>query len=139
MDSSDVNYEHHIRSVMSVLKDIGASDKPVVIVFNKIDILINRALENFRLKYRNAVFISALEKTGLTELYTEINKAVDRNRLEVAVKIPYTDTAMMSYIYNNCKITEKKYLEDSAVLTIKADPSIYSRISRYIFKKRNNE
>jgi len=139
VDSSDVNYEHHIRSVMSVLKDIGASDKPVVIVFNKIDILINRALENFRLKYRNAVFISALEKTGLTELYTEINKAVDRNRLEVAVKIPYTDTAMMSYIYNNCKITEKKYLEDSAVLTIKADPSIYSRISRYIFKKRNNE
>ena len=134
VDAGNINFEYHIKSVMNVLKEIEVSHKQIIIVFNKIDTVNAGELKKIKLKYKNAVYISALEKKGLSKLYEKLKDAVDKERLEVRVRIPYTETKLMSFIYNNAKILEKKYDDKSAILLINISPSFHGRISQYIFR-----
>ena len=80
VDISHPNYDDHIDSVNSILEQIKCSNKPSVIVFNKIDKLNEEELENFKFKDNNGsnLFISAYKKINLDKLkrmlYNEVRK-----------------------------------------------------------------
>lgn len=88
VDISNTNFENNIYSVKEVLKEIGVWQKPVVLVFNKIDKLSSGELNNLKIKYKNSVFISALKRMGMPELYLRIKKIIERHYLNIIVKIP---------------------------------------------------
>jgi GTPase len=132
VDSTNESYQYHIKSVMSILKEIEVARKPLILVFNKIDKLNEKKLSELKRKYGNSVFISALDCKGLSELYQRIKKIVDKNRLEVRVKIPYLNKKDISFIYNNCKILEEKYEEDSVIFVININNYLCEKISKYI-------
>lgn len=68
IDSSDPNWELHIRVVMEVLKELDV-DKPILYVFNKIDLLDkDPSLEPGIAKYQPQVFVSAISKEGIEPL-----------------------------------------------------------------------
>ncbi|MDR0264895.1 GTPase HflX [compost metagenome] len=84
VDISHPNFEDHIQAVNETLKDIKALDKPVITVFNKIDLYkpaieeghdgeeIEVTLEDFRNSWmaKNsdpAIFLSATNKTNIEE------------------------------------------------------------------------
>lgn len=73
VDVSNMHYIEHIKTVKETLAEIGAADKPTIIVFNKIDQLEAFDLEDlketwmFRENYP-AVFISAQNKDNIDEL-----------------------------------------------------------------------
>ncbi|MBN1299433.1 MAG: GTPase HflX [Actinobacteria bacterium] len=136
VDSSSANYENHIKSVMNVLKEIDVTHKTIIIVFNKIDLLDRSKLEKMKLKYKNAVFISALNNSGLKNLYEKIKYNVDKKRLEVYLKIPYSEAGDISFVYRNCKIIEKKYLEDSLLLLVNINPEIMGKMKKYLYRKK---
>ena len=80
VDISHPNYDDHIDSVNSILEQIKCSNKPSVIVFNKMDKLNEEELENFKYKDNNGsnLFISAYKKINLDKLkrklYNEVRK-----------------------------------------------------------------
>ena len=80
VDISHPNYEDHIDSVNSILEQIKCSNKPSVLVFNKMDKLNEEELENFKFKDNNGsnLFISAYKKINLDKLkrmlYNEVRK-----------------------------------------------------------------
>ena len=80
VDISHPNYDDHIDSVNFILEQIKCSNKPTVIVFNKMDKLNEEELENFKFKDNNGsnLFISAYKKINLDKLkrklYNEVRK-----------------------------------------------------------------
>ena len=107
VDISHPSFEEHIRVVEQTLADIDCSDKPVFLVFNKIDAysfikkdeddltpatVENRTLEElmntWMAKAQDCIFISALEKTNLEEFRKEI---YDRIRELHVQRFPYND------------------------------------------------
>ena len=44
---------------------------------------------------------------------------------------------MISFIYRNCKILEKNYLEDGILLVIYADPGIMDKLKNFLYRKRS--
>lgn len=107
VDISHSNYEEHIQVVESTLEEIGAGDKPVIMVFNKIDnfsyvkkdeddltpeLKENLSLDDLRRSWtnerRNVVFISALKKENIDHLKDLLYQTVK----EIHVKrYPYND------------------------------------------------
>jgi GTP-binding protein HflX len=132
IDSSNIDFENHIRSVMGVLKEIEVTHKMIILVFNKIDKISVKTLSTLKLKYRNAIFISALKKTGLNNLYDKIKKNVDKNRLTLTVQIPYEQDKLLAFIFNCCKILEKNYTANSVILKINANTRFQKKLSPYI-------
>ena len=139
VDCSNPNYSNHIKSVMSVLKEIEVLNKQILLVFNKIDKLENKQLKALSIKYKNVSFISALNKIGLEDLYLKIIKIREKQLMKITVKIPYNESKLISFIYNNCKIAGKKYLEDSIIMLLIIDPKYCGQFAEFIFKDKKIE
>ena len=96
VDISHPNFEEHIKVVEETLKDIKAIDKPIFVVFNKIDAYryeeydefslepkkqINYTLDEFKNSWiakenTPCIFISAREKIGIDKLRGDLYKMV---------------------------------------------------------------
>lgn len=76
VDVSDPTYREKIDASFKVLEEIGVLDKPIMLVFNKIDLVPVEYLENVRYNYPDAIFISARQKIGLDTLYSRILRYV---------------------------------------------------------------
>jgi GTPase len=105
VDISHVSFEEHIEIVNTTLADIGANDKPTLLVFNKLDqyepesnegldkhlateedLKIN--LERFKNSYlqkntENVVFISATENQNIAELREVLVKLVQERHFQI--------------------------------------------------------
>jgi len=138
VDVCNTDFENNIYSVKEVLKEIGAWQKPLLLVFNKIDKLSRWELNSLKLKYKNSVFISALKRSGLPELYLRIKKMIERHYLNIIVKIPYNENKIMSFIYNNCQVLRRRDLGDSTILNLNVNSKYYSILSRYICRERES-
>jgi len=86
IDIAHPNFEEHMNTVNEILTDIKASNKPVILVFNKIDLLTKtpeNKIDNLQKTWLNktsypSVFISAHKKINIDQLkdtlYTEVRK-----------------------------------------------------------------
>ncbi|HEY8444086.1 MAG TPA: GTPase HflX [Clostridia bacterium] len=79
MDFSDANLHLQYEAVLDVLEKIGAADKPMINVYNKIDIANPERVDVPAAK--NSVFISALTGEGIEKLKELISKKIfDKSR-----------------------------------------------------------
>jgi GTP-binding protein HflX len=138
VDISNPYYENNIYSVRKVLKEIGVWNKPVILVFNKIDKVSNAYIEKLKIKYKNAVFISALKKKGISELYSRIKKFTEKHYINIAVRIPYDESRLISFIYNNCQVLHRKDLEDSTVLNLNVSSRYSSVLAKYLYRESDS-
>jgi GTP-binding protein HflX len=98
----DVNHpslEDHINVVNQTLADIDASDKPTLLVFNKVDLLeeeeelsVEEKIEQLKNTYLNMesfsdkdeiVFISATNKSNIEELRGKLRKLVEEKHFTI--------------------------------------------------------
>ncbi|SHF99309.1 GTPase HflX [Flavisolibacter ginsengisoli] len=104
VDISHLNYEDQIGVVDKTLQDIGAFDKPIITVFNKMDLYIKHTfdewldestkeqiLKDLEARWHNhtngnAIFISALERTNIDELRRTI---LEKVRELYRIRYPY--------------------------------------------------
>lgn len=120
VDVSHPNFEEQIEVVSKTLADVcGASEKPVIMVFNKIDAFTytpkdpddltpstreNISLEEFKKTWmakmdNNCVFISAKERINIDEL----KDLLYRKALEIhTARFPYNDFLYQKYDENDC-------------------------------------
>lgn len=68
IDISDENFRSHIKAVDGILSELGISDKPKILVFNKIDLLDPQTLKERVHDFSNPVLVSAQKMLGLKEL-----------------------------------------------------------------------
>ena len=90
VDISHPNYDDHIESVNLILEQIKCSNKPTMIVFNKMDILSNEELENFKFKdnKKSNLFISAQKKINLDKLKMRLYNQVRKIHIK---RFPYNN------------------------------------------------
>lgn len=115
VDISHPNFEDHINSVHQTLDEIDGRDKPIIMVFNKVDAYqpekiddddlvtektaVHNTLEDWKNTWMNrlngeAVFISATEKTNLEEFRKKVYEKVR----EIHVKrFPYNNLLYPDY------------------------------------------
>ncbi|QQR83987.1 GTPase HflX [Candidatus Peregrinibacteria bacterium] len=74
IDSSDLDMEWKIEVVNEVIRNLGCGAKPMIYVFNKIDLINQAAKEEIETKYhaQSPLFVSALNKTNFEKLKEQI-------------------------------------------------------------------
>ncbi|MBD3863310.1 GTPase HflX [Olleya marilimosa] len=120
VDISHPNFEDHIESVNKVLGEIKSADKPIIMVFNKIDayqakpfdetdLIAERTEEHYslaewkktwmnRVGEDNALFISALNKRNLEDFKKRV---YDEVRDIHVTRFPYNHFLYPDYDYDN--------------------------------------
>lgn len=82
VDISHPSYEEHIETVESTLSDIGAGEKPIIMVFNKIDRVDDTTSSEIRRSKRSA-FISAKNRLNIDQLKALLHREVKKRHLTI--------------------------------------------------------
>ncbi len=83
VDASSPRFERHIASVEKTLEELHLSEKPQLLVFNKIDRLPGDEAQNLRVRFR-AVMVSALDPSTFRPLLEAIEDSVWNSKITAA-------------------------------------------------------
>jgi GTP-binding protein HflX len=79
-----------MHAVDEVLEEIGAGEKPRLLVLNKADLLTDDERHEVELAHQDAVLVSAIAGDGLDQLREQIERAFAETLTEVELLIPYS-------------------------------------------------
>lgn len=120
VDLTSENYQNHLEVTRKVLDDIGAGDKPTLLVFNKVD-KVNEFLTPKLLvrRYIDSMVVSAFDPDAMMRLRDFIFSYFERDMVEMEVVVPYRNTWLQSQIHEYSKVLSKDYLEEGALFKIR--------------------
>jgi len=118
VDCTSSEMEEHIEVVNKLLQNLGALNKPVLLVVNKIDALIDKAPEGIKYPYGRVFEVSATNEEGFEELLKGIIEELPQVEKEMFLHVPYSAGWVVPYIHENGRILEENY--DGDGLKIKA-------------------
>lgn len=111
------------------LLELGASDKPVIYVYNKCD-----KAEAFTPKtpVKDSYFISALTGDGVDVLVKRLEETAHNGTREYVLNIPHSDLGVLGRLYDNTVVKSVEYTDFGAVATVVADRKNAGVFAKYI-------
>ena len=135
VDISHPQAEEQIEAVNSVLVEIGAAEKPVLMVFNKMDRLNgNGALNRLREKFPNAVGISAVTGEGISHLLAELGTQLRPVREFLDLRVPQEKAAVIARIHAVGQIVSSRYTGKTARFKVRIPPHLHAEFVEFITK-----
>jgi GTP-binding protein HflX len=122
-----------IHAVNQVLGEIGAADKPTLMVFNKTDLLAAPDLVRQHLElHPNAVAVSARTREGFDELMGELGTLLRPTRDLVDLKIPHEESALIARLHEVGQVVRRDYNGAHVHLTARIPPYVRNEFDRFI-------
>jgi len=133
VDVSHQQADEQIAAVNSVLEEIGAGDKPTMMVFNKVDQLNGASpLPRLHELYPNSVAISAAKGEGIKELLAEIGTRIRPERELLELKIPHEQSAVIARLHKVGQVLERRYLATTAKFKARIPPHHHAEFAAFI-------
>ncbi|MBR0277183.1 MAG: GTPase HflX [Clostridia bacterium] len=126
-DASSPNVEDNIAVVENLLTDLGAAEKPVLTVFNKIDLT-----EGFMYSKPMSVEISANTGKNTDKMLEMICDVLPEKRHRIKILIPYSRGDLISEIYDSANINYEEHTADGTLMDITADSKLFNIVSDFI-------
>jgi GTP-binding protein HflX len=101
--------ERQISAVDTVLKEIGVTDTPVLVVMNKIDLLSDVELDKLYGRFPDAVFVSAVAEIGMDEIRRRIAVELSKIKVEVVLDVPYDRGDVVARAHQDGDVLEETY------------------------------
>lgn len=133
IDVSHPMAEEQAETTVEVLKELGAKDKPIITVLNKIDKCTDPSIINrFRLKFGKTVAISALNRTGFEELEQAMVRELSSRRKTVTIRVPQSQYHHVSEVMRVGNIISQNYEENDIVLRTDIPIALAEKLKSYI-------
>jgi GTP-binding protein HflX len=121
-----------IDAVNDVLLEIGAAEKPVLMVFNKLDRLDGGIPPVMRDKYPHAVSISAKTGEGLDPLLAEIGTQLRPIREFLHLRVPQSEAAVIARLHAVGQVVESRYSGKNARLKVRIPPHLHEEFASFV-------
>ena len=101
-----------------MLRELGADQKRMLTVFNKVDALAPDApeLADLANRYPGAIFVSARSGQGIDTLEARMAELLADQVQEVALLIPYDRTDVVAELHAGSLISATEYTDDGVAL-----------------------
>jgi GTPase len=86
-------------AVEQTLEEIGAGERPRLLVLNKIDLLDQRERDELRLRYPGAMLVSGVTGEGLLELNVRFEAELEHMLCKVELLVPYADGGSLAELH----------------------------------------
>ncbi len=87
------------QSVEQTLEEIGAGDRPRLLVLNKIDLIDEDARDELRLRHPDAVLVSGVTGEGLEEFGERIEQELAHTLRRLELLVPYADGGSLAELH----------------------------------------
>lgn len=148
VDYSDDSRERQIKVTEDTLKELGASDIPVIYVMNKADRVLTSdeflkdasAYENRTEKREgglpfirgNSIYMSAKSGEGIEELISMINSKLFEDWLSVKLLVPYSEGRIENELRNSALTDSVEYRKEGIYIKCSIGKRLLGRYREYI-------
>lgn len=117
LDVANPNVEHHFATTMEVLGELGAADKPMITVFNKVDAADARTLEQMRARHPEALFISVHTGEGLDRLLDRCAELAIDDHFSAELLVPHDRYDIVGKLHQLGSVTTQETRDDGVFVT----------------------
>jgi GTPase len=134
IDVSHPQWEEQRIIVESVLAEIGASGKPVLNLFNKIDLIPHEDLLSLEVRIREiipgSVFVSTVTEDGLEPLRRALLAAARARTPLVEIRIPVSAGGLIAAIHREAEVLEQRNEGEEMVLRARVGVALLGRLKQ---------
>lgn len=133
LDVSSPKARDHFEAVMEVLDELGAGDREMILVLNKIDLFENEEIARRITKnYPSGIAISALKHQNLDALLKEIEKRLAGFLKEVELVLPSEKMDLVDFIYRQGQVKEIEYQGKEVLIKAVLPEVAAEKLKRYL-------
>ena len=122
IDAASPERDRHIEAVRRVLEEVGAANVATMSVFNKCDLIEAGDVDRLRRLYPDGLCISALRKTGRTEMIEAITEKLELDTRRVMFEFDETsaeDREKIARVYRHARVVS--HVTNDGRVEIEAD------------------
>lgn len=136
IDASNPVAPLQAEAVVDLLKELGAGNRPVITVLNKIDQCKNRLeVDRLRFKYPKTVEISAVKREGFDRLLELMIREVALLRKTVHLRVPQSQYALLSEVLREGKVIAREYDENDILLEMEIPAHLERKVAHFEIAK----
>lgn len=133
VDIASPQLDDQMRAVHAVLEEIGAAERPTLLVFNKADALpADLDAESIASRHGGGVVLSAATGDGVDDLTQRLVEAMRAQHRELVVEIPYSDGRTPAYLEEHAKILDREYGPAGVRITALVTEADAGRLKEYV-------
>jgi GTP-binding protein HflX len=129
--AADEEIEAMTRAVEDVLEEIGAGERPRLLVLNKADLLDDLARTRARSGHRGALLVSAQTGEGLDALRERIEASFLTALVAVELLVPYSEGARLAELHELAGELEREETPDGVLVRALLSPRSAARFARF--------
>jgi GTP-binding protein HflX len=127
----EAELDEMLRAVDAVLEDIGAGDRPRLLVLNKADALDPERRDELPLAHPDGILVSALTGEGLEELGERIEQAFNETLRPVDLLLPYAEGGRLAELHEAVGDLERTDTAEGVRVRGRVPATIAERYARF--------
>lgn len=131
VDASHPRRKEHRDIVLKIIGELGAENKPVLTVLNKIDLVRKEDEEYLCREFPGCVTISALQKTGFENLLNSISRCLSVEREIVNFRIPQKKSEIVALLHKMGHVISEEYTSGHVVLEVEVSKALRAQLREY--------
>ncbi|WP_326798889.1 GTPase HflX [Streptomyces sp. NBC_01808] len=131
VDGSHPAPEEQLVSVREVIRDVGATSVPEIVVINKADIADPDVLRRLLRIEPRAIAVSASTGEGIEELKALIDVELPRPQVEIEAVVPYTKGGLVSRVHDEGEVLVEEHIAAGTLLKALVHEELAAELRRY--------
>ena len=132
VDASSGELDEHIQVTYGVLRELGAGNKKQILVLNKADKLDENAREELRMKYPDALLVSAKSGEGIENLSKILAGTLSADYPIVRLNLPLNRWDLRAKLHRESIVLSEKYDDEGLVIEARLSSQEKSRFFAYL-------
>ena len=132
VDASDPDPDGQIAAVREVVEEIGASDIPEILVFNKIDVGEPAVVARLLTVFDGSVATSALTGEHIDDVAAAIVEGLDAVTVTIDLLIPYDRGDLVAALHETSQVLDEQHVETGTEITARLPSASAEALARYV-------
>ncbi|MCZ0206867.1 GTPase HflX [Streptomyces sp. UMAF16] len=131
VDGSHPNPEEQLAAVREVIRDVGATDVPEIVVINKADAADPLVLQRLLRVEKRSIAVSARTGQGIAELLARIDDELPRPAVEVTALVPYTHGKLVARAHAEGEVLSEEHTAEGTLLKVRVHEELAADLAPY--------
>ncbi len=121
-----------VKAVDDVLEEIGAGDRPRLLVLNKADAIDAERRAELRRRHPDGILVSAATGAGVDGLRERIEDDFVRRMQPIELLLPYAEGGRLAELHDIAGDLEREDTPDGVRVTARVAPTVAERFARFV-------
>ncbi|MEG3631102.1 GTPase HflX [Streptomyces poriticola] len=131
VDGSHPDPEEQLAAVREVIREVGATSVPEIVVINKADLADPLVLQRLLRVEKHSLVVSARTGKGIDELRALIDRELPRPSVEIEALVPYTRGKLVARAHDEGEVISEEHTAEGTLLKARVHEELAAELMPY--------